>query len=79
MKQDLPVWLYRSVIGALSSITLFFVMQNYYISQAYRERQVATEMLVAVNSSKIEDHEKRILNIEGDNKAIFIRINRMMK
>lgn len=75
IEQELPTWLYRSLVGGMISIILYFVVDIHQDFEKQKEKISTLEKSDAVHTSQIQDVTKRTLTLEGNQNAIIRYIN----
>lgn len=75
IEQELPTWLYRSLVGGMISIILYFVVDIHQDFEKQKEKIGSLEKSDAIQNVQIQNVTSKTLTLEGNQNAIIRFIN----
>jgi Na+/H+ antiporter NhaC len=75
IEQELPTWLYRSLVGFMISIILYFVVDIHQDFEKQKEKIQTLERSDAIQNIQIQNVTSKALTLEGNQNAIIKYIN----
>jgi Na+/H+ antiporter NhaC len=75
IEQELPTWLYRSLVGFMISVILYFVVDIHQDFEKQKEKIQTLERSDAIQNIQIQNVTSKSLTLEGNQNAIIKYIN----
>lgn len=75
IEQELPTWLYRSLVGFMISVILYFVVDIHQDFEKQKEKIQDLEKSDATQNVQIQNVTSKALTLEGNQNAIIKYIN----